>query len=214
MGGETPDELESLMEDAVVLRDAPAVADLFEPGGVLVAGRGVPAAQGVADVARAARGIWSGGGGYLADPRRLLRVPGLALVVGARSVTVGRRGVDGVWRYAFAVFGDVENEEDQTMHTVMVRMSTDPARREDVVRHLRDDVVGWVKSRPGFVSGQWLLSADGGAGGGVIVFDSADAAEQAAEGPRRYTRDEARAWNVDSVEVYEQVAAADRAAVG
>ena len=29
---------------------------------------------------------------------------GLALVVGARSVTVARRGDDGVWRYAFVVF--------------------------------------------------------------------------------------------------------------
>lgn len=39
-------------------------------------------------------------------------------------------------------------------------------------------------------------------------FESAEAAEQAAEAPRNYARDDARAWNIESVELYEQVAAA------
>ena len=60
-------------------------------------------------------------------------------MVGARSVTVARRGDDGLWRYAFAVFRRIE--EEPTMPTVLVRTATDPARREDVVAHLRDDVV-------------------------------------------------------------------------
>ena len=143
MTARTPDELESLLEDAVVLRDAVAVSALFEPGGVL------------------------------------------------------------------AVFRWVE--EEPTMHTMLVRMSTDPGHREDVVAHLRDDIVPWARSRPGFVSGQWLLTADGTEGSGVVVFDSAEAAERAAEGPRTYARDDARAWNIESVAVYEQVAAADGA---
>jgi hypothetical protein len=197
-----------LLEDAVVLRDAQAVSDLFEPNGVLVAGGGV--ARGPAEAARAARSIWSGDAGYVSDPHRVLRIPGLALVAGPWSVTVARRGVDGMWRYAFAVFRDARLEEER-MHTVVVRMSTDPSRRADVVRHLRDDIVGWARTRPGFVSGQWLLAADGQHGGGVIVFDSAEAAESAARAPRDYGRDEARAWNIDSVEIYEQVAAAGEA---
>jgi hypothetical protein len=108
VGGRTPEELESLLEDAVVLRDAPAVAALFEPGGVLVAA--TPAVRGPRQVAQAAQQVWSCGAGYLADPRRVLRVHDLALVVGARSVTVARRGVDGMWRYAFVVFADVTSE--------------------------------------------------------------------------------------------------------
>jgi hypothetical protein len=99
VGAASPEELESLLEDAVVLRDASAVADLFEPDGVLVAGR---PARGVADVMAAARRLWCAG--YLADPRCVLRTHGLAVVPGARSVTVARRGEDGTWRYAFAVF--------------------------------------------------------------------------------------------------------------
>ena len=93
-------------------------------------------------------------------------------------------------------------------HTVVVQLSADPQRRAEVARHLREDVVPWARSRPGFVSGQWLLSADGGRAGGVLVFESAEFAEQAAQGPRGNPRDEARAWNIDSVEVYEQVAEA------
>jgi hypothetical protein len=104
-----------------------------------------------------------------------------------------------------------EVAEEATMHTVVVRMSTDPGRRTDVIRHLRDDVVPWARSRPGFVSAQWLLSADGTEGRGVIVFDSAEAAERAAEAPRTYIRDEGRPWNIEGVEVYEQVATVDSA---
>jgi hypothetical protein len=133
-------------------------------------------------------------------------------MMGARSVTISRRGDDGIWRYAFAVFAGTELvEEEPTMYTTVVRMSTDPARREDVARHLRDDIVPWASSRPGFVSGQWLLTADGTEGCGVIVFDSAEAADRAAEGPRTYARDETRAWNIESVTVYQRVAAADTA---
>jgi hypothetical protein len=105
-GGRTPEELESLLEDAVVLRDASATAALFELDGVLVAGS--RAATGRLDVARATHRL--GGYGYVADPRRVLHGSGLALVVGPRSVTVARRGVDEMWRYAFAVFVDASTD--------------------------------------------------------------------------------------------------------
>jgi hypothetical protein len=110
VGGRSPEELESLLEDAVVLHDASALADLFEAGGVLVAG--VPIARGAPQVARLARRVWAEGGGYLADPRRVLRVHDLALVPGRGSITVARRGVDGLWRYAFAVFTDAGRAEE------------------------------------------------------------------------------------------------------
>jgi hypothetical protein len=94
------------------------------------------------------------------------------------------------------------------MHTMVVQMSTDPARPEEVARHLREDVVEWARQQPGFVSGQWLRGADGRGGLGVVVFASEDAATSAAQGPRNYPRDEDRAWNIENVTVYEELTSA------
>jgi len=94
------------------------------------------------------------------------------------------------------------------MHTMVVRMSIDPARAEEAARHLREDVVGWARQQPGFVSGQWLRSPDVSEGMGVVVFTTREAAASAARGPGRYARDPSRAWNVESVTVYEQLTSA------
>jgi hypothetical protein len=94
------------------------------------------------------------------------------------------------------------------MHTMVVQMSTDPSRPEEVARHLRKDVVEWTRQQPGFVSGQWLRGADRRWGLGVVVFASEDAATSAAQGPRNYPRDDNRAWNIESVTVYEQLTSA------
>ena len=94
------------------------------------------------------------------------------------------------------------------MHTMVVRMSIDPGRGQEVREHFEKDVVPWAKRQPGFVSGQWLTLPEGDKAMGVVVFESADAANTAANDPRDYAqkqRDEARAWNIDDVTVYEQV---------
>jgi hypothetical protein len=94
------------------------------------------------------------------------------------------------------------------MSTLLVTMSLDPDRLELVHRHLREDVVGWATKQPGFVHGHWYSSQDRARGFGVIVFDSEHAAADAAQGPRRYVRDESRAWNIESVDVLDVVAQA------
>jgi hypothetical protein len=96
------------------------------------------------------------------------------------------------------------------MHTLVVSMSTDPDRAIDVTGHLQHDVAAWARQQPGFVSGDWSLSENRDAGMGVVVFDTAEAANQAAAGPRRLTRDDQRAWNITDVTVYESVASATR----
>lgn len=104
MSGRTPEDLEALLEDAILLEDAVAVAGLFEPRGLLDPGDGEPA-RGTAEIVRSARRLWADGRDrYLADPGRVVRAHDLALVVGAVCVTVARRGPDGFWRYPFAVF--------------------------------------------------------------------------------------------------------------
>jgi hypothetical protein len=94
------------------------------------------------------------------------------------------------------------------MHTLVVTMTTDPARSDEVSRHLREDVTAWAKRQPGFVSGEWLLSDTQETGLGLVSFDSAEAATHAAGGPQGGGHDDQRAWNIDSVRVYGQVATA------
>ncbi len=94
------------------------------------------------------------------------------------------------------------------MHTMVVHMSIDPSRSDLVTRHLREDIVGWARQQPGFLSGQWLLGPGRNQGLGVVVFASEAAATAAAQGPRGFPRDQDRAWNIEDVTIYEQVTSA------
>ena len=97
-GARTPEELEALLEDALLLRDAEAVAALFLTGAVLAVGDGQPA-RGEA-VAPSALATWGEGRPYLADPRRVFLVRDVALILDDAGASVARRGADGAWRYA------------------------------------------------------------------------------------------------------------------
>jgi len=109
-GARTPEELETLLEDAFVTRDRRMLAGLFEGQSVVVAGGEGPVRGGDA-VARLVA-AWEGGGTYIADPLRVVQARDLALIVGARSVNVARRGGDGSWRYAIALPFAGDGSED------------------------------------------------------------------------------------------------------
>jgi ketosteroid isomerase-like protein len=101
-GAGTPEELETLFEDAFVTRDREALARLFEEGALLVARGGAPA-RGGDEIARLARAMWERDRTYVADPRRILQVRDTALVVAEHAINVMRRGSDGDWRYSIAL---------------------------------------------------------------------------------------------------------------
>jgi ketosteroid isomerase-like protein len=102
-GAITPEELDALMEDAVVLRSGRAVAALFEEGGLLAVDAEAPPARGERQIARAAAAIWDGASTYVAEPRRVLQARDTALVVAARALHVTRRAPDGRWRLAVSL---------------------------------------------------------------------------------------------------------------
>ncbi|QZY28881.1 hypothetical protein [Nocardioides coralli] len=91
------------------------------------------------------------------------------------------------------------------MSTMVVRMTCQPEFRDEVVRHLRADVVTWAHEQEGFVAGSWHVSVDGRRGIGVVEFDSGAAAEAAARAPREY-HDPDVPFRIDSVEIYDDVA--------
>lgn len=105
-GGQTPEELEMLLEDAALLRDAAGVAELFDVGAVLVAGRVAAPRRGVEQIRAGAHLLWDGEPGYVASPRRAFECGDVALLLGQDGhdvVNVMRRGPDRTWRYAISV---------------------------------------------------------------------------------------------------------------
>lgn len=99
----TPEELETLLEDACVLHDQHAVAQLFHPGAMLVAGDGLREARGQRQIAQVFARMWNTGCLYLADPRRVLQARDTALIRAGRAINVARRADDGSWRYEISV---------------------------------------------------------------------------------------------------------------
>lgn len=91
------------------------------------------------------------------------------------------------------------------MSTMVVRMECDPAFRDEVVRHLREDVVAWAQEQPGFGNGSWHVTQDGTLGLGFVEFTSRADAEAAAEGPRNHHDPEAP-FRIAGVDIYEPVA--------
>lgn len=98
MGARTPEELETLFEDALMLGDRAAVAALFV-GPAVLALNDESAARG-GEIGRLALARWGGGHAYVADARLVLVARDIALIVGERGVNVARRDRDGDWKYA------------------------------------------------------------------------------------------------------------------
>jgi hypothetical protein len=103
----TPEELETLFEDALVLRDEVALGQLFDGGSTLVAHDG-GTARGSGEIARLALATWNGNAAYVADPRSVVQARDIALIVAGQAINVVRRDRNGVWRYAI-VFVDVQD---------------------------------------------------------------------------------------------------------
>jgi hypothetical protein len=102
-GARTPEDLETLLEDAFVLRSGEMMAELFEDGAVLVADDGTREARGQEEIALLARQIWQRKRTYLAEPRRIVQAGNTALIMTQHGANVVRRGTDGAWRYAIAL---------------------------------------------------------------------------------------------------------------
>ncbi len=98
MGARTPEELEALFEDALLLEDGGGLAALFAAGALLAVNDEPP--MGGEGLWRAVLARLGNGHPYVADCRQTLVARDIALMVGERGVNVARRDRDGGWRYA------------------------------------------------------------------------------------------------------------------
>lgn len=105
----TPEELEMLFEDALVVRDRHAIGELFEDGAVIAVDETATQARGTDQIARLAIEIWGREPTYVADPQRVLQARDTALVVAQRAINVVRRDPGGTWRYAISLLTFEDN---------------------------------------------------------------------------------------------------------
>jgi len=113
-GARTPEELETLFEDAFVLRDGDAVAQLFEDGALLVLTGSPAQARGRGEIARVATHMCAHDLTYLADAGRVLQARSTALVVARHGISVVRRDEDGAWRYAISLLAVDDNPDKES----------------------------------------------------------------------------------------------------
>jgi hypothetical protein len=112
-GASSPEELESLMEDAFVLCDHSRLVELFGKGAVLVADVGASEARGRAEIARWTAAMCQRGYRYLADPHRVIQSRDVSLVIAERALNVMHRGRDRRWRFAISLL-NLENPIEES----------------------------------------------------------------------------------------------------
>ena len=111
-GGRTPEELDTLFEDAFVVRDPTRLCSLFCDGAVLASSTGGLESRGGEAIGHAAAELWGRDRTYVAGGGRVLRARDLALVSSGEAVHVACRGPDGAWRIAICLLHINQRRED------------------------------------------------------------------------------------------------------
>lgn len=98
-GARTPEELETMLEDACLLRDRATLADLFEPAAVLRTAGSPRQLCGREQIKDFITRLAENQGSYLADRGTVLQTQDTALIVTGHAINVVRRRRNGTWRY-------------------------------------------------------------------------------------------------------------------
>jgi hypothetical protein len=96
------------------------------------------------------------------------------------------------------------------MHARVTRFKGEPARVDDGIRNIKDNVIPNAKKLTGFKGGYWLVDRKTGMGFGLTLFES-EAALQSSEEAAKKIREQAASTGVTQitgVERYEVVAQA------
>jgi ketosteroid isomerase-like protein len=118
-GARTPEELTTQFEDAFMIRDPAALAELFDEAAVLAPSNLGEDVRGSEEIASFAAARWEADRNYIAEVRRVVQAGDTAAVVLDWSLTDGRaadgtrecgrgvdvlqRGSDGSWRYVISL---------------------------------------------------------------------------------------------------------------
>ena len=109
-GARTPEELETLFEDAWLMRDGPLLAGLLADGAVMA----TDAHRVPVGLLAGARALWAAGRPYVGARPRVLGSRDLALLVSPAAVHVARRDAAGDWRLAIALLHPVDPSDPRS----------------------------------------------------------------------------------------------------
>jgi hypothetical protein len=104
MATTTPEELETMLEDAFLTWEYAVLSELFEKGAVVLARPDHRPARGIGAVTRRVVTTWEQGSTLSAVPGPLCGRGDTALDFGDETLAVMRRGGDRRWRYSICVF--------------------------------------------------------------------------------------------------------------
>jgi mannose-6-phosphate isomerase-like protein (cupin superfamily) len=139
-GARTPEELDTLLEDAVVLRDRDAITELYEPGAVLLAEGTTHSVRGPARIAGFLRTMWQQERTYLSRTHEVVQADDTALVVGDSGTSVARKGGDGRWRFVISrVLFDTAHEPHDEEGTTMTATTVPQAHHTPAAHLVRPD---------------------------------------------------------------------------
>ncbi len=96
------------------------------------------------------------------------------------------------------------------MHARVTRFKGEPARLDEGIRNIKDNVIPNAKKLAGFKGGYWVVDRKTGVGFGITLFES-EAALQSSEEAAKKIREQASSTGVTQitgVERYEVVAQA------
>jgi hypothetical protein len=99
------------------------------------------------------------------------------------------------------------------MTTLLISLSLDPERVEEVVRLLRTEMAPWMRRQPGFASSHWLLADDRAHCTITAEFGSDEQARAVAEATLALPESAARSWHVERVEAVADLGLAPRPGV-
>ena len=100
----SPEELETLLEDACLVGDLDALADLFEGDAVLRSADRSQPVSGRGDITELINDLREDGMSYLARRSVVVQSGSFALIINGAAVHVVRRSISG-WRYLISWLG-------------------------------------------------------------------------------------------------------------
>lgn len=119
LAARTPEELETLLEDSLLLADSDALEELFEDFAVLSSADRPQQVRGSREIGIFVAETWAKRHTYLAEPRLIVQAGDTALVLGALGVNVVRQGYDGMWRYEILYLSsETKGESDEPGNSV------------------------------------------------------------------------------------------------